>query len=289
LKIDKFSLVLINLIVFFLLSIFVVFPFIKIFFSSFYVEIIYLNVKKFVFLDNYSYILNDYSYWNSLYNSIRFSVFSFILEFILGFLIAFLIWKNEDNKLLRISVILPWALPTAIMALSWRFMLNEQYGILPKIFGLLGIENIFLSNFFWAFIWMILVDVWKTTPFIAIIFYSSLKNISKDILDSMDIEGGNWFHKIFWIILPLTIPATITALLFRFLYAMVVFDLPYVLTGGGPANSTKTLPMYIYENFFKYLDIGYASALTVFSIIIIFFISLIFMRLFNYLFFIKSR
>jgi len=288
-KIDKVFLISINLVVILLLGVFVVFPFLKIFFSSFYIEIIYLKIKKFVFLDNYLYILNDYGYWNSLYNSLRFSVVSFILEFLLGFLIALLIWKNENNKLLRISVILPWALPTAIMTLSWRFVLNEQYGTIPRFFEQIGIKNIFLSNFFWAFVWMVLIDVWKTTPFIAIIFYSSLKNINKDMLEAMDIEGGNWLHKIFWVILPLTIPAIITALLFRFLYAMVVFDLPYVLTGGGPASSTKTLPMYIYENFFKYLDIGYASSLTVISIIIIFILSLLFLKIFNQIFGISSK
>ncbi|MFN3995863.1 MAG: carbohydrate ABC transporter permease, partial [bacterium] len=140
------------------------------------------------------------------------------------------------------------------------------------------IENIFLSKFVWAFIWMVIIDMWKTTPFIAIMFYSAFKGINKELFEVIDLEKGNSFHKIFWVILPLSIPAISSALLFRLLYAMVVFDLPYVLTGGGPADSTKTLPMYIYENFFKYLDIGYSSALTVISIVIIFGISLMFFK-----------
>ncbi|MCX7758564.1 MAG: sugar ABC transporter permease [bacterium] len=269
----------INLITITLLFIFVIYPFMKIFISSFYIEVIYLDLKRFVFWDNYYYILTDQSYWNSLYNSLRFSLISFVIELVIGFLLALLVWKNENNKILRISILLPWALPTAIMALSWRFMLNEQYGIIPKFFNFFNIENIFLSNFVWAFIWMILIDVWKTTPFIAIMFYSALKGINKELFEAIDVEKGNWYHKVFWVILPLCIPAISTALLFRLLYAMVVFDLPYVLTGGGPANSTKTLPMYIYENFFKYLDIGYASSLTVVSILVIFIISILFLEL----------
>lgn len=267
----------INIITLTLLFVFVIYPFIKIFVSSFYTEVIYLDLKKFVFLDNYYYILTDSNYWNSLYNSLRFSFATFTIQVILGFLIALLMWKNENNKLLRISILIPWALPTAIIALSWRFMLNEEYGIIPKFFDFFNIENIFLSNFVWAFIWMVIIDVWKTTPFIVIMFYSALKGINKELFEALDIEKASWHHKVFWVILPLCIPAISSALLFRLLYAMVVFDLPYVLTGGGPANSTKTLPMYIYENFFKYLDIGYASSLTVFSILIIFVISILFL------------
>ncbi|MCS7165875.1 MAG: sugar ABC transporter permease [Candidatus Calescibacterium sp.] len=267
----------INIITLTLLFVFVIYPFIKIFVSSFYTEVIYLDLKKFVFLDNYYYILTDSNYWNSLYNSLKFSFATFTIQVILGFLIALLMWKNENNKLLRISILIPWALPTAIIALSWRFMLNEEYGIIPKFFDFFNIENIFLSNFVWAFIWMVIIDVWKTTPFIVIMFYSALKGINKELFEALDIEKASWHHKVFWVILPLCIPAISSALLFRLLYAMVVFDLPYVLTGGGPANSTKTLPMYIYENFFKYLDIGYASSLTVFSILIIFVISISFL------------
>ncbi|MEN3015747.1 MAG: sugar ABC transporter permease [bacterium] len=283
---QNIALLIINILTITLLVIFVIYPFTKILFSSFFIEIIYLNLKKFIFLDNYYYIINDQNYWISLYNSLRFSIISFILELIIGFSLAFLIWKNENNKILRISIILPWALPSAIMALSWRFMLNEQYGIIPKILDNFNIENIYLSNFVWAFIWMIIIDVWKTTPFIAIMFYSAFKSINKELFEAIDIEKGNMYHKIFWIIIPLSIPAISSALLFRLLYAMVVFDLPYVLTGGGPANSTKTLPMYIYENFFKYLDLGYASSLTILSILIIFIISLLFLeflkRIFHY-------
>lgn len=269
----------INFLIILLLMVFVVYPFLKILFSSFYLDIIYLDLRKFLFLDNYKYILTDYKYWNALYNSLRFGFISFIFELILGFGLAYLIWKNENNKLLRVSVLLPWALPTAIIALAWRFMLNEQYGIIPKFLSFFGIENIFLSNFVWAFTWMVIIDIWKTTPFIAIMFYSAFKGINKELFEVIDLEKGNAFHKIFWVILPLSIPAISSALLFRLLYAMVVFDLPYVLTGGGPADSTKTLPMYIYENFFKYLDIGYSSALTVGSIIIIFGISILFLKL----------
>ncbi|MFN4219672.1 MAG: carbohydrate ABC transporter permease [bacterium] len=272
------ALIAINFLTILLLLIFVVYPFYKILISSFYLDIVYLDLRKFVFFDNYKYILTDYKYWNALYNSLRFGFISFIFELILGFGLAYLIWKNEKNKLLRVSVLLPWALPTAIMALAWRFMLNEQYGIIPKFFSFFGIENIFLSNFVWAFIWMVIIDIWKTTPFIAIMFYSAFKGINKELFEVIDLEKGNSFHKIFWVILPLSIPAISSALLFRLLYAMVVFDLPYVLTGGGPADSTKTLPMYIYENFFKYLDIGYSSALTVISIVIIFGISLTFFK-----------
>lgn len=279
-----FILLLINLLTLLLLFIFVVYPFAKIVISSFYIDIVYLNLKNFVLLDNYKYILTDYKYWNALYNSLRFGIISFLVELVLGFALAYLIWKNEKNKILRISILLPWALPTAIMALSWRFFLNEQYGIIPKFFKFFNIENIFLSNFIWAFIWMIIIDVWKTTPFIAIMFYSAFKGINKELFEVIDLEKGGFYHKLFWVILPLSVPAISSALLFRLLYAMVVFDLPYVLTGGGPADSTKTLPMYIYENFFKYLDIGYSSALTVMSIIIIFLISLIFLETIKKLF-----
>lgn len=275
----NFFIIILNLITLFLLFIFVVYPFTKILISSFFIDLVYLGLRKFIFLDNYYYILTDQSYWNSVYNSFRFGIISFIFELIFGFLLAFLIWKNENNKILRISILLPWTLPSAIMALSWRFMLNEQYGIIPKFLQVFNIENIFLSNFTWAWIWMVFIDVWKTTPFIAIMFYSAFKNINKELFEVLELEKGNLYHKIFWLIIPLSIPAISSALLFRLLYAMVIFDLPYVLTGGGPANSTKTLPMYIYENFFKYLDSGYASALTILSILIIFIISIIFLEI----------
>jgi ABC-type sugar transport system permease subunit len=261
----------------------VVYPIIKVIFNSFFIDIIYLNVRKWVFLGNFLEVFKDKTFWVCLYNSIKFATFSVPFEVILGFLIALFLYYN-DNKLVRFSVILPWALPTAIMALSWRFFLNEDYGVIPKFLGTFNLKDIYLSNNLFAFIWMVLVDIWKTTPFIVIIMYSALKGLNKEYLEAMDVEGGNWYHKVFWVIIPLIIPAVAVSIIFRYLYALAVFDLPLVLTGGGPSNSTKTLPMYIYENFFKFLDIGYASSLTLFSTIIVFIIAFLLLQLFSKIF-----
>ena len=268
---------------FVLLSLFVVYPIVKIFYTSFFVDIVYLNLRKWVFIDNFIEILNDKVFWVCFYNSIRFASVSVPFELILGFLIALFLYYN-DNKLIRFSVILPWALPTAIIALCWRFFLNEDYGVIPKILSVFNLKDIYLSNNLFAFIWMVIIDIWKTTPFIVILIYSALKGLNKDYLEAIDVEGGNWYHKIFWVIIPLIIPALVVSIIFRYLYAIAVFDLPIVLTGGGPSNSTKTLPLYLYENFFKFLDLGYASALTLFSTISVFFIALLLLILFSKIF-----
>jgi multiple sugar transport system permease protein len=282
-KEDLLTAILLLLPTFVLLILFVVYPLIKVIFNAFFIDIIYLNIRKWVFLNNFVDIFSDKTFWTCLYNSIRFATISVPFEIVLGFLIALFLYIN-DNKIVRFSVILPWALPTAIMALSWRFFLNEDYGIIPKFFAIFNFKDIYLSNNFFAFTWMILIDIWKTTPFIAILIYSALKGLNKEYLEAIDIEGGNWYHKIFWVIIPIIIPALTISIIFRYLYALAVFDLPLVLTGGGPSNSTKTLPMYIYENFFKFLDMGYASALTLFSTIVIFIIAYLLLIIFSKIF-----
>jgi multiple sugar transport system permease protein len=164
----------------------------------------------------------------------------------------------------RALVLLPWALPTSVMALAWGWIFNDTFGVLNDLLarsGLLHAPVAWLGSPGTAMIAMIVADVWKTTPFVALIVLAGLQGIPRSVLDAARVDGASPAALLWYIVLPLARPACLVALAFRSAQAFGAFDLPYVLTGGGPAGGTETVSLYAYRAFFRYLDFGYGAAI----------------------------
>jgi multiple sugar transport system permease protein len=204
---------------------------------------------------------NDARFWQDTWQTLRFSAASVGLEMLLGLAMALLLHQPLRGRgTLRTISLLPWALPTTVMALGWRWIFNDPYGPINQLSNRLGLGTIpFLSNP--AITWMAAVwaDTWKTTPFVALLLLAGLQTIPSDLYEAAALEGAGPWQSLRRITLPLLSPYLLIALLFRLAQALGVFDLIQVLTGGGPAGSTESLALYAYLNAMRFLDFGYSA------------------------------
>ncbi|HBL10196.1 MAG TPA: sugar ABC transporter permease [Cyanobacteria bacterium UBA11162] len=222
-------------------------------------------------LANYGRLLGDGRFWQSLWNTTIFTTVSILLELLIGMAIALVLDKSFRGRgLIRTVVLIPWALPTAVMGLAWAWIFNDQYGVANDILRILGQDTVtWLGEPAWAMIALIIADVWKTTPFIAIILLAGLQSISADLYEAHAIDGANPVQSFKQITLPLLAPQILIALLFRFAQSFGIFDLVQVMTGGGPAGATEMVSIYIYATVRRYLDFGYGAALVVVTFLLL--------------------
>ena len=220
---------------------------------------------------NWLRLVQDQRYWQDLFQTLRFAGVSVGLELVLALLIALLLdqrWRGRD--VVRTLALIPWALPTTVMALGWRWIFNTPYGPvdhLTKIIGLGSLNILGDPSLTWmATVW---ADVWKTTQFAALILLAGLQTIPGDLYEALRLEGGNALICLRRITLPLLRPYILLALLFRLAQAFGVFDLIQVLTGGGPASSTESIALYAYWNALRFLDFGYSATIIMASFILI--------------------
>jgi len=220
---------------------------------------------------NWFRIFGDDRFWQDAYQTIRFTSISVTLEIFIAILIALLLDQKINNRgLVRALTLLPWALPTTIMALGWRWIFNTPYGPIEKIYSILGLGSLnILSNPDTAWLATIIADVWKTTPFIALILLAGLQTIPNELYEAFILEGGGKLNAFQQITLPMLQPYLIISLLFRTAQAFGVFDLIQVMTGGGPASSTESLGFYAYLNALRFLDFGYSATIILLTFIIL--------------------
>ncbi len=223
-------------------------------------------------LDNYARLIGDGRFWQSMGQTTIFTVSSLLLELVFGMAIALVLNQAFVGRgLVRTSALIPWALPTAVMGLAWAWIFNDQYGVANDILRRLGFEQgiTWLGHPVWAMVALVAADVWKTTPFIAIILLAGLQSIPKDLYEAHSIDGANPVQSFRQITLPLLAPQILIALLFRFAQAFGIFDLVLVMTGGGPAGRTEVISLYIYSTVRRYLDFGYGAALVVVTFLLL--------------------
>ena len=222
--------------------------------------------EKFLAFENYQRLFSDSYFWQSVRFTVLFVVVSVAIELIIG--LAFALLLNESlpfRGFLRVVILIPWVIPIAISARVWELIYNFNYGIFNYIILQLGISDqpvSWLGSSIGAFAAVVVSDVWKTTPFMAIILLTGLSAINQDLYKQAKIDGTNFIQRFFQITLPLLKPVLVVALLFRSIDAIRIFDLIYVLTGGGPGGSTSSLSIYAF-NYYVSGDFGYGSAISV--------------------------
>jgi multiple sugar transport system permease protein len=234
---------------------------------------------RFAGFDNYTEAFGDADFWHAVINTFLFTGFSVTLELIIGLGMALAMHEAFRGRgILRTVVLVPWAVLTVVSAITWRTLFEPNLGLAPVILGKIGIggDIVWLGQEGYSMAVMILADVWKTAPFMALLLLAGLQVIPDDVYDAAKVDGATTWQRFRRITVPLLMPAILVALIFRTLDALRIFDLPYVLTGG--ANGTTTLSLIAHQELTTNRLIGYGSALSVLTFVIVMAVSFIYIR-----------
>lgn len=238
--------------------------------------------RPFIGLRNYQELLGDSRFWGALGHTAFFTASSVTLELLLGLFLALAMNGTFRGRgLVRAAVLVPWAIPTVVAALLWRFMFDSQAGIANAVLVNLGVlerPQVWFIHAATAWVPVILADVWKTTPFVALLLLAGLQNIDRSLYEAAAVDGASDWRQLRTITLPLLKPAILVTLVFRTLDAFRVFDLVYVLTGGGPGTSTEPIALYAFNALLQNLRFGYASAISVIIFLLTFGLAILYIR-----------
>lgn len=232
--------------------------------------------------DNYIEIASDPRFWGSLWHTGAFTLLTVTMELLIGLGLALVMNHAFRGKsLFRATVLIPWAMPTVVSAMMWRFMFEGRNGIVNTLLvrsGVLESAPEWLIDPLGAWVPIVLGDVWKHAPFMALLLLAGLQGIDPELYQAARIDGAGAWGRFRHVTLPLLRPAILVALIFRTLDAFRVFDLIYALTGGGPGSSTESLGLYTFDALLQNLRFGYGSALSVIAFGITFVLALIYLR-----------
>jgi ABC-type sugar transport system permease subunit len=239
--------------------------------------------RPFIGLTNYAEALGDARFLAALAHTVAFTACSVAIEMVLGLALALTLnhtfrWRGPA----RAAALLPWAIPTVVTALLWRFLFDDRAGVVNPALVRLGVAA---GTFVWftkplaAWVPLVLADAWKTAPFVALLLLAGLQNIDGSLYEAARVDGAGPWRQFTGITLPLLRPALLVALVFRTLDAFRVFDLIYVLTGGGPGTATEPISLYTFNALLQNLRFGFGSALSVIVFAIVFSLALVYVRL----------
>jgi multiple sugar transport system permease protein len=260
--------------------VFIVFPVAGTFWISLFRDVTYLP-SRFVHFSNYARLLGDANFWRSLRFTVLFVATCVPIEMVLGIIFAVILNERlRYRNALRAVVLIPWAVPTIVAARTWELIYNYGYGLanwLLKIFHLSDGPVNWLGTPLSAFSALVIADVWKTTPFVAIIVLAGLQTIPEEIYEQARVDGTLFYQRFFKLTLPMLKPVIAVALIFRSIDTIRILDLIYVVTDGGPGGSTTSLSLFGYK-YFNEGDFGYGSAVAVVVFIIAFLLSMSYLR-----------
>jgi ABC-type sugar transport system permease subunit len=239
--------------------------------------------QPFVGLDNYREALGDPRFWEALGHTFGFTAASVTLEMTLGLVLALALNQAYRGRgLVRAAVLVPWAIPTVVAALLWRFMFESEAGIVNAVLldvGAIDKPFVWFTSAWAAWVPVVLGVVWKTTPFVALLMLAGLQNIDQELFDGERIDGDGAWQRFVHVTLPLLRPPLLVALIFRTLVAFRVFDLIFVVTRGGPGTATEPIALYAFSTLLENLRFGYGSALSVIIFGVTFGLALLYIRL----------
>ncbi|HEX2477699.1 MAG TPA: sugar ABC transporter permease [Geminicoccaceae bacterium] len=240
-----------------------------------------LDASEFVGLINYYYLLQDPDWWNAVWNTFVFAIVSVTLETLLGLGIALALHAHFRGRgLLRAAVLIPWAIPTVVSAQMWSWMFNDVFGVINH--ALLALHLIeqpiaWTASPDTALIAVIMVDVWKTTPFMALLLLAGLQMLPEECYESARVDGVHPIKVFLKVTLPLLKPALMVAVIFRMLDALRIFDLIYVMTGNN--RETMSMSVYARQQLVDFQDVGYGSAAATLLFLIIALFTVVYLTL----------
>jgi trehalose/maltose transport system permease protein len=227
---------------------------------------------RFIGLRNYQDLLHDTAFRHSIWVSVKFAFITVVAEFVLGILIALVVNSNFKGRgLVRAAMLVPWAIITVVSAQMWKWMYNDIYGVINDLLvrrlHLLDHNVAFVAQPNTSLAAICAVDIWKTTPFVALLVLAGLQVIPGDVYEAARIDGAGPFRRFFSITLPLLRPALVVALIFRTLDALRVFDAFFVMFGARP--DTQTMAIYDQQNIVAFSSIGYGATISIAIFVII--------------------
>jgi ABC-type sugar transport system permease subunit len=241
--------------------------------------------EPFVGLKNYALVLQDQTFWSSLGVSAYFTVGAVVLQLLLGLCLALVVNESFCGRgLMRAAMLVPWAIPAIVSARMWAWMYSPTVGAFNALLNALHIVNgpiDMLGSPTWAMPAMIIADVWKNTPFVALLLLAGLQVISAELYEAARVDGAGVWQRFLHVTLPLLRGSVVVALLFRTLTAFQTFDLPIALTEGGPGTRTELLSLRAYRVLFSYVNFGQGATLAVIIAVICFVIAMVYARQLN--------
>jgi len=264
-----------------LLALIIVYPVLKLGYTSLFSLSLTSGLPaEFVGLDNYRLMLEDPVFWETTWNTVLITLITVPGALLMGLALALLAnLPFRTQWPVRLSLLIPWALPLSFAGLIFAWFFHSEYGVVNDVLSRLGFEGIIWFNSpNWAFAAICLTIIWKTSSFMALIILAGLQTIPRSLYEAADVDGAGRIRQFFEITLPLLKPAIVVALIFRTITALQTFDIPYMMTGGGPGTSTATLAMYIHQNTVSFLDLGYGSALAVVMFALSMVVTVIYLR-----------
>ena len=263
----------------------VLWPMAEVFLLSFKNQVPLFDIDRWVGGSNYTFLfVEDMRFYVSLFNTCYFTGVSVALELGLGLLFALYLRFVSGNAWLKVVLLLPWAIPNVVSARLWQWMFHSEAGIINHLLqavGWIAGPVHWLSTPTLAMHSAIFADVWKTTPFMTLLLFAGLQRIPENLIRAARVDSTPPVRFLFKIILPQLQPVIAAALVLRLLDAFRVFDLIYVMTGGGPANSTETLSVYAYKTYFQGLQFGYGSAIVVVQVLAMLALTLLVHKIFT--------
>jgi multiple sugar transport system permease protein len=232
-------------------------------------------------LENYRLMIDDPVFWETTWNTVLITLITVPGALVVGMALALMANLPFKTKWpVRLSLLIPWALPLAFAGLIFAWFFHSEYGVVNDVLRRLGFEGvIWFNSANWAFAAICLTIIWKTSSFMALIILAGLQTIPRSLYEAAEVDGAGRLRQYFEITLPLLKPSIVVALIFRTITALQTFDIPFTMTRGGPGTSTSTLAMYIHQNTVDFLDLGYGSALAVFMFILSMSVTTVYLRM----------
>jgi multiple sugar transport system permease protein len=229
------------------------------------------ETAQWVGLDNFYAAFSNPQVWSSLKITLLFAGFCVTLEMILGIALALSLERPvRGMSIFRTIFILPMMIAPIAVGLAWRYMFDAQFGLINALLGRVGIEPLtWLADPTLAFVAIVIADVWQWTPFVFIMMLAALASVDSSVMEASRIDGANWLQQIFWVKLPMVMHVIAITLMMRLIDAFRVLEVIYVLTFGGPGNSTEILAVHIYKTAFVGQQMGVAAAVSVLLLVVV--------------------
>lgn len=256
---------------------------------SFYISLFRYHLlfpdKIFIRLQNYISLFKNPDFLASLGRTLYFVIVSISLEMLLGLIVALVLNENfRGRSLIRALIIVPWAIPTIVNGVLWKWIYQPNFGALNGLLYQLGFIDEYinwLATPWLAMNMVIIADAWHMTPFYVILILAGLQGISLTLYEAAKVDGASWFQQLWGITLPMLKPTFLVILVIRTIETFRVFDIIYALTRGGPGGGTKVIGYYAYEQTFNFLDFGKGSAVSIIITSCIIILALLYIRLLN--------
>jgi multiple sugar transport system permease protein len=265
-----------------LLALIIAYPIGRLIYTSFQAHSLTSGLpSQFIGLGNFQAMLDDPVFWETAWNTVLITLITVPGALVAGLILALMANLPFAVKWsVRMSLLIPWAMPLPFVGLIFAWFFHSQYGIVNDVLSRLGLPTVIWFNSpRWAFAAICTAIIWKTSSFVALIILAGLQTIPRSLYEAADVDGARPLRQFFEITLPLLRPSIAVALIFRTITALQTFDIPYMMTGGGPGSSTTTLAMYIHQNTVSFLDLGYGSALAVMMFVLSMGVTALYLRM----------